>query len=184
VSGTYQTDQTDQTVQTGQTGQRGERGERDRRVAMAQRLAWVALAVLVAVVLLLYGPGDGGPATAAERAQELKETTLCPVCDGQSVLESNAPVADAIRAQIDERVQAGESDDAIRALLADRYGDDVIALPPASGVGGLVWVVPVVAVVVGAAGLALTLWRWRVEGGHPVSDDDRRLVERARSSRP
>jgi cytochrome c-type biogenesis protein CcmH len=151
---------------------------------MGQRLAWVVLAVLVAVVMVVYAPGDGAPATAAERSQQLKETTLCPVCDGQNVLESNAPVASAIRAQIDERVAAGDSDDRIRALLADRYGDDVIALPPASGVGGLVWVVPVVALVVAAAGLALTLWRWRVDGGRAVSDDDRRLVEQARSDRP
>jgi cytochrome c-type biogenesis protein CcmH/NrfF len=154
---------------------------------LVQRLGWVGLAVLVAVVLVVFGPGDGhsdgNTADAAARAAALKETTLCPVCDGQNVLESNAPVATAIRNQIDERVGQGLSDDEIRAFLADRYGDDVVALPPASGVASLVWVAPVVVVGLAAAGVALALWRWRVEGTASPGEDDRRLVEAARRGR-
>jgi cytochrome c-type biogenesis protein CcmH len=148
---------------------------------MRQRLAWVAIAVVVAVVLVIGASRDGASATAAERAQRLKETTLCPVCDGQNVLESNAPVAAAIRRQIDERVADGIDDDAIRADLAASYGDDVIAIPPSSGVGAVVWVAPVVGLAVGAAGVAVAVWRGRATAPVTVSDDDRQRVARARS---
>jgi len=152
--------------------------------AMRQRLAWVALAVVVVVSLGVGLSGGGGPATASERARALKETTLCPVCDGQSVLESNAPVATAIRRQIDERIAAGGTDAEIRALLADRYGDDVVAIPPSSGVGSVVWVAPVLGLAVAAAGLGVAFWRWRATPAVAVDDADRDLVERARRERP
>lgn len=151
--------------------------------AMRQRLAWVALAVVVAVLLAVGVGGGGGPATASERARALKETTLCPVCDGQNVLESNAPVAGAIRRQIDERVASGSTDDEIRALLADRYGDDVVAIPPSSGVGSIVWVAPLIGLAVAAAGLGIALWRWRAAPDVDVDDADRDLVEQARRER-
>lgn len=151
--------------------------------AMRQRLAWVALAVVVVVLLAVGLSGGGGPATASERARALKETTLCPVCDGQSVLESNAPVATAIRRQIDERIAAGGTDAEIRALLADRYGDDVVAIPPSSGVGSVVWVAPVLGLAVAAAGLGMAFWRWRAMPAVQVDDADRDLVERARRER-
>lgn len=150
---------------------------------MRQWLAWVALAVVVAVLLAIGVRGGGGPATASERARELKETTLCPVCDGQSVLESNAPVAAAIRRQIDERLAAGATDDEIRAVLADRYGDDVVAIPPSSGVGSVVWIAPLLGLAVAATGLGVAFWRWRAAPGVEVADADRDLVEHARRER-
>jgi cytochrome c-type biogenesis protein CcmH len=147
---------------------------------MRQRLAWVALAVVVVVLLVVGVSGGDGPASASDRARTLKETTLCPVCDGQNVLESNAPVATAIRRQIDERIAAGGTDAEIRALLADRYGDDVVAIPPSSGIGSVVWTAPILGLAVAAAGLGVAFWRWRASPSVGVSDADRDLVERAR----
>lgn len=147
---------------------------------MRQRLAWVTLAVVVVVLLVVGVNGGDGPASASDRARVLKETTLCPVCDGQNVLESNAPVATAIRRQIDERIAAGGTDAEIRALLADRYGDDVVAIPPSSGIGSVVWMAPILGVAVAAAGLGVAFWRWRASPPVDLSDADRELVERAR----
>ena len=76
------------------------------------------------------GCAEDPPATEAQRAYEIKATVLCPVCDGQNVLESNAPVAAAIRAQVDELVEQGRSDEEIRAWMARQYGADVNAIPP------------------------------------------------------
>ena len=66
----------------------------------------LVIGALVGAVL-----AEDPPATEAERAYEIKETMLCPVCDGQNVLESNAPVAAAIRAQVDELVDEGRTDE-------------------------------------------------------------------------
>jgi cytochrome c-type biogenesis protein CcmH len=134
-----------------------------------RRASWLALVAVVAVAFLVGTRSDGEPASAADRAHELKASTLCPVCDGQNVLESNAPIARAIRAQIDEAVAAGRSDGEIRSFLARQYGDDVNPLPPSSGIGGLVWVLPVAAAVAGLAAVVLAVRRWApaAEGGRP-----------------
>lgn len=144
-------------------------------------LPWAVMAVL-AVVVLVVATGGGDP-TPEERVRALEGTIRCPTCKGQSVRESAAPASQAVRAEIQRRVAAGESDGEIRAFLVSRYGESILLRPPASGVAGLVWALPVVLVVVGAAGLALLFRRWRpvpVE----VTDDDRVLVERARHARP
>jgi cytochrome c-type biogenesis protein CcmH len=124
-------------------------------------IAWAALAVavLVAVVIALAGGGDP-KATPAERADAIAHNVRCPTCRGQSVAESASPAAQAIRTEVRRRIDAGQSRQQIEAYLETRYGSDILLTPPRSGIGGLVWVLPVVAIVVSAGGLALALQRW------------------------
>ena len=42
-------------------------------------------------------------------------------------------------------------------MYIDRYGDSIFLKPPSSGLGLLVWVLPVVAVVLAIVGLGLAL---------------------------
>ncbi|MCY3584963.1 MAG: cytochrome c-type biogenesis protein CcmH [Acidimicrobiaceae bacterium] len=130
-----------------------------------RRIGWLAVAAVAIIAAVLAATSSRPPATEAERAYELKEATLCPVCDGQSVLESNAPAAAAMRRQIDAWVDAGRSDAEIRADLAAAYGDDVNALPPGEGVGTLVWALPVAAFAAAAAGLWAATRRWKARAG-------------------
>lgn len=141
-----------------------------------RRAAWLAVAVVAVIAAVVAATASRPPATESERAYELKQNTLCPVCDGQSVLESNAPAAAAMRRQIDLWVDEGRSDTQIRADLAAVYGDDVNALPPGEGVGILVWALPVAAFAVASAGLWAATRRWRAraaasEGASAVNDD-------------
>lgn len=121
------------------------------------KLQWILLAIVVVAVLAIAGARSSGPLTTQERAVHLKSTTQCPVCDGQAVSESNAPIAASIRVQIDDLIQQGYNDSQIRARLADAYGDDVLMNPPAGGVAGLVWVLPVVLVVIAGGILAVRI---------------------------
>ena len=130
-----------------------------------RRIGWLAVAAVAIIAAVLAATSSRPPATEAERAYELKDATLCPVCDGQSVLESNAPAAAAMRRQIDAWVDAGRSDAEIRADLAAAYGDDVNALPPGEGVGTLVWALPVAAFAAAAAGLWAATRRWKARAG-------------------
>ncbi|MYH94648.1 MAG: hypothetical protein F4126_13160, partial [Acidimicrobiaceae bacterium] len=55
--------------------------------------SWIA-AVVVAAAVFLYGALDEGPPkTNADRVRVLAEDFACPVCAGQSVAESDVPVA-------------------------------------------------------------------------------------------
>lgn len=128
---------------------------------MRRRLSWVALGV-VAVAALAYGTVDDAPARSAEdRVQALASTIRCPQCRSQSAADSDAPTAGAVRAEISRRIDAGESDADIRRYFASRYGEEILLTPPATGVGALVWVVPVAATIIAAAGLGWAFVRWR-----------------------
>jgi cytochrome c-type biogenesis protein CcmH len=123
---------------------------------------WVLLAVVV-VGALVAGTRDDGAVTDAERVESIAESIRCPTCRGQSVADSDAPAASNVRKDIERRVAAGESDDEIRAALADRFGDSILLTPPSSGVAGLVWVLPVVALAAAAGGVVIAFRRWRRE---------------------
>lgn len=146
-----------------------------------RRLAWVLLGVIV-IVALFVGLTDRHAVTDDERTHRIGRTVLCPACSGETVADSQAPVAANIRRQIAARVAAGQSDDQIRNALAATYGERVIMNPPRSGIAGLVWVLPVAALVAAAAGLAVAFRRWRVPVGVVVSEEDVAAVERARRS--
>ncbi|HLF40642.1 MAG TPA: cytochrome c-type biogenesis protein CcmH, partial [Acidimicrobiia bacterium] len=64
----------------------------------------------------------------------------------------------------------------------DRFGEDILLSPPRSGLGAVVWLLPVTAFGVAAGGLALAFRRWRRTGAGAVpTDADRELVEQARA---
>ncbi|HAX05644.1 MAG TPA: hypothetical protein DCX77_08200, partial [Acidimicrobiaceae bacterium] len=125
-------------------------------------VSWFCVVVVSSLALVAAMVADDPPATEAERAYEIKETMLCPVCDGQNVLESNAPVASAIRAQVDQLVSEGRSDAEIRAWMARQYGKDVNANPPRTGIASLVWVIPVFVAIASAALMISVFRKWRV----------------------
>jgi cytochrome c-type biogenesis protein CcmH len=124
-----------------------------------RRLAWVALAAVVAVALVI-GVTDRSPATAEERVRSIGDSVMCPACSGETVTGSQAPVAVNIRRQIAEKVRAGKSDGDIRDELAATYGERIILNPPKSGFAGLVWVLPVAVLVAAVAGLVVAFRRW------------------------
>ncbi len=140
----------------------------------------VLLAVMI--VAMAYGviTADTGPRTEAERAFDIKETILCPVCDGQNVLESNAPIATSIRVFIDEAVAAGDTDDEIRRQLVERYDEGINAKPPATGLGSLVWILPVAGLIAVVASLVFSFRRWSLATENNLSGADRELVAKAR----
>ena len=129
---------------------------------MKSRLLWAVLGVIV-IGALVFGVTDRDDQTDAERAQSIAESVACPACSGQSVASSDAPAAANLRTDIERRVAAGESDEEIRAAYAARFGEEILLNPPSSGVAAAVWVLPVVAVVAGGAGLVVAFRRWRRE---------------------
>jgi cytochrome c-type biogenesis protein CcmH len=141
-------------------------------------LPWAALVVVVAVALFAGSRGDSAPETVSHRVERVARGVRCPTCRELSAAESDAAAAKAVRLAIRRDIEAGRGDGEIRAALATRYGKDILLTPDASGVVGLVWVVPVVAVVIAFGLLVLAFRRWRPSGQHPTTED-RALVEEA-----
>ncbi len=144
-----------------------------------RRWSWLCIGALVLVALVRAGVSDGPPLTAEEQVRHIAATIKCPTCRSQSVAGSDSAAARAIRGDIAKRVSDGESADEIRAAVAATYGNDVLLTPPRSGVEGIVWILPVVALVLGLAGLSAAFARWRREPAAAATDADRALVEQA-----
>ena len=146
------------------------------------RWPWILVLALFAGALVVAAVGDRGPRTTAERARSISESIACPQCRGQSVADSEAPSARAIRTEVARRIEAGETDDQIRDYIAGIYGEEALLTPPSDGVAGLIWFLPVAGLVAAVGGLVVVFRRWRVPEDVEVSDEDRVLVEQARRS--
>jgi cytochrome c-type biogenesis protein CcmH len=144
----------------------------------------VALVAVVAAALVVGGAGrSGGPRSAAARAEAIADDLRCPVCQGLSVADSHSPTAEAMYDDIRRRAEAGESDAAIKAYYVSRYGDWVLLDPKTSGVGAVVWLLPLTALLLALGGLAFAFRRWRRQPTRSATDEDRALVEAALAGR-
>ena len=147
-------------------------------------VAWVALAavVLVAVAVLVArsGPSNSPSARASRLANEL----ACPVCTGESVADSNAPESRAIRIDIAKRIRAGQDDAEIRAVYVAAYGDGILLTPSNGGLDIVAWGLPVLALVVGAGGIALAIRRGSRTPRLAATEADTALVDRERALHP
>jgi cytochrome c-type biogenesis protein CcmH len=134
--------------------------------------------VIVAALVAGARPGKA-PRSPTARTEAIAGDLRCPVCQGLSIADSHSPTAEAIKEDIRRRVDAGESDAAIQAHYIDSYGEWILLRPKASGVGALVWILPVSAVLLAGGGLALAFRRWRRQPAMAATDEDRALVEAA-----
>jgi cytochrome c-type biogenesis protein CcmH len=139
----------------------------------------VLAVVLVAAIVGLVVRSRPSQSVAA-RAERLEHQLACPVCEGQSVFDSNAPESQNIRADIPRRIRAGQSDAQIRAAYVSIYGDRILLTPANDGLGFFAWGIPVVAIVLGAAGIFLALRRWSRTPRLAATADDEAIVQRAR----
>lgn len=83
------------------------------------------------------------------RAHALSAQLRCMVCQNESIDESNADLARDLRLLVRERLQAGDSDDQIRAYLVRRYGDFILLKPPFKPETWLLWGAPFLVLLVG-----------------------------------
>lgn len=157
-------------------------GSRTELSSRARLIAWVGLFVATIALLVVAAVDDGGLETDAERVQRLADSYACPTCQGQSVADSNAAVAANIRQLLSQRVSDGSTDREIRDELIAAYNAEILLNPPAEGFVTLVWILPVVFVVVGAAGVAFAVTR--NQGGlRDPSSEDRDLLAKALDDR-
>jgi len=120
---------------------------------------------------------------AAEIAAQLR----CPVCRGQSVLESNSDIAQEMQAVIREKLGQGETEAQILSYFVGAYGDWIILKPRPIGLNLLVYILPAGALIFGAGWLGMQLKKWSRAGqttpdgdeGVRLDDDDERWLRDA-----
>ena len=133
------------------------------RRSMSRRmngLSAVALVVVAAVALAIGGGlGRSSPPTLAQRAASLENAIRCPSCEDISVAESDASTAVAARQQITRMLARGETNGQIEQAFVARWGTSILLVPPASGFGALVWILPSLGGVLTLGSLVILFWR-------------------------
>jgi cytochrome c-type biogenesis protein CcmH len=117
---------------------------------------------LLAVALLFLGAGTGVWRSAAPRTETagtIAAGLLCPACQGESVAQSQSPMAAAMRDTIAQQLAAGRSPDQVRQWFVDRYGAQILTDPPHGGLGVLLWLIPAAALLILAVLFARVLRR-------------------------
>lgn len=78
---------------------------------------------------------------------------MCLVCPGESIDQSQNPLAVQMRGIVAEKIRQGWTDGQIKDFFVERYGPSVLMEPPRSGVSIVAWVLPPVAFVLALVAL-------------------------------
>ncbi len=116
------------------------------------RALLIALAALLAIPAAAQDklpPAPYAYRQLADPAQEAKahalmQTLRCLQCQGQSIADSDAPIAGDMRHQVRVRIEAGVEPEAIRKQLIESYGDYVSYAPVVNAQTWPLFAIPVV----------------------------------------
>ena len=143
----------------------------EARASRLKPLQHILFAVLLAFVGVTHAQAIE-PMPFASHAQELRFQHLthqlrCPMCQNESLADSNAPIARDLRNQIFTLMQQGKSDDEIKQYLVARYSDYILYNPPLKPGTWLLWFGPPL-ILLGGAGVVLMAIRKRRRSGNDV----------------
>ena len=83
------------------------------------------------------------------RAINLFKEVRCLVCQGQTIHESNAEMAEDLKEVIREKIDQGQTDSEIKSFLIEKYGNWIIMTPPFNRLTYLLWFVPLIILLFG-----------------------------------
>ena len=151
------------------------------RARMGARATLAMLAVVLAQAAWAVQPDEVLADPALEhRARQIGQVLRCPVCQGENIDESNAPISRDLRLYVRERLTEGDSDAEVIAAVTQRFGEYVLFEPKAEGANLLLyWAGPVMALLA-ALGAWLFLRRRQTEAAPPpaLSADERAQLDR------
>ena len=84
------------------------------------------------------------------RTNEVSALLRCPVCQGMAVADSKAEMAVNMKAQVRELLERGYTEGQILKYFELSYGQFVLLEPKFEGFTSLVWLLPVIALAIGA----------------------------------
>jgi len=93
--------------------------------------------------------------------RDISKQLRCPVCQGESIQDSPASLAQEMKALVREQLAAGRTPDEVKAFFVARYGDWILLQPPARGLNTLLYALPVAVVIAGLLTIAVAVKKWR-----------------------
>ena len=101
--------------------------------------------ILIFAYVLLCFPVWGKETRAINIFKEVR----CLVCQGQTIHESNAEIAEDLKMLIREQINEGKSDEEIKGFLVKKYGDWILMTPPVKKLTYILWFAPIIIMSIG-----------------------------------
>ncbi|WP_375667797.1 MULTISPECIES: cytochrome c-type biogenesis protein CcmH [unclassified Bartonella] len=83
------------------------------------------------------------------RARHISSHLRCPVCQNQSIDDSDAALARDLRLLIRERLKMGYSNQQVTDFLVERYGEFILLKPPLNKITWFLWFSPLIIIIIG-----------------------------------
>jgi cytochrome c-type biogenesis protein CcmH len=144
---------------------------------------WAILALIASFAGQRVGESPAGGALLAAHIAQTPDSVLeahvravaselrCPVCQGESIQDSPAALAQQMRAVVREQLAAGRTPGEVKAYFVDKYGEWILLRPRARGWNMLVYVLPMAALLIGAAVVARAARHWASRGEAKAADE-------------
>jgi cytochrome c-type biogenesis protein CcmH len=137
---------------------------------------------IILVILIAFPAGVMAEEALSPEALKIANGLNCPVCEGQSVRDSNSQLARDMRRTVQEKLDEGYTEQEVYDYFVDRYGVGILREPPKSGFFMTLWWAPVIGLAIGALALGTFVTQRRrggrttqgahVSGGQNATDDD------------
>ena len=92
-----------------------------------------------------------------QRFYSLAEEISCPLCEGSSINGSSSPIAKDMKNIIFNMILENKSDDQIKFFLTEKFGDDILYMPPINNFSYFLFFFPIILVLLSAYFLYLVL---------------------------
>jgi len=80
---------------------------------------------------------------------KLEKEIMCPVCDGQTLDQSQSLIAENMKDTIKKKIEDGYDEKEIKNYFVSRYGESVIAYPTFQGFNVVAYLIPLLLIILG-----------------------------------
>jgi cytochrome c-type biogenesis protein CcmH len=135
-----------------------------------KRHIWPLL-LLVLLLSSLAAPALAQAPTPNE-INEIAKDLWCPLCNGVRLDNCELQACIQMKEVISQKLEEGAEIDEIKAYFVEQYGDVVLGAPANEGFNRVVWLLPILAAVVGLGWLIFLVRSWvqRRPAPAPTSD--------------
>ena len=139
---------------------------------MLKKILFISIACLVSLATLVtvVSAQEGNPNYPTDNdVNAVAKKLYCPVCPNTPLDVCETQACKDWRAQIRDQLASGWDERQILDYFVAQYGERVLAEPQRSGFTSLVWMLPVIAVILGLVIVWQILKGWRKQPDQPAT---------------
>ncbi len=116
---------------------------------------------LLFIAVMLFSPSAiFAQEPSYQEVNEIAKQLNCPTCAGRNLSDCDTVTCEQWRGQISDLIQDGYNEQQVLDFFAERYGTQVLQSPPLNGFTLILWILPILAMVLGGGWLYFTMRRW------------------------